>query len=221
MSKASDRAYKAIRDLILSGSLGPGAQLKEEELAELCGVSRTPVRDAMRRLEAEMFINRTESQRSFVPEWSSDDVEDVFALRIRMEGYAAYRAAQRIKPQQLAALTAVNAELGALLAEDGPNLTDAFLENNRRFHTLLTDAAGSERVRLMLARIVEPPIVRKTALLFDREKMQRSYHDHGELLAALRARDPHWAEAVMTMHIRRALHTYQVENPADPPPLPE
>jgi DNA-binding GntR family transcriptional regulator len=54
MSRASDRAYSEIKAQILSGALAPGAQLKEEELAVLCGVSRTPVRDAMHRLEAEI-----------------------------------------------------------------------------------------------------------------------------------------------------------------------
>lgn len=79
----------------------------------------------------------------------------------------------------------------------------------------MTDAAGSERVRLMLARIVAPPIIRKTALLYDREKMLRSYHDHAELLAALKGRDPLWAEAVMTMHIRRALSAYREDMTED------
>lgn len=211
MSKASDRAYQAIRDLILSGELGPGAQLKEEELAELCGVSRTPVRDAMRRLEAEMFINRTESQRSFVPSWSEDDIADVFSLRVRLEGYAAARAAEHVSQSQLEALQAINAQMDAVLAADGSGMVDAFIDNNRRFHTILTEAAGSDRVRLMLSRIVAPPIVRKTALLYDRDKMLRSHRDHIELAAALESRDPAWAEAVMGAHIRRAFHAFRGE----------
>jgi DNA-binding GntR family transcriptional regulator len=211
MSKASDRAYKVIRDLILSGELGPGAQLKEEELAELCGVSRTPVRDAMRRLEAEMFISRTESQRSFVPVLTADDIADVFALRVRLEGYAAARAARLITAAQLEALQLINSHMDAALAADGPQVVDAFIDNNRRFHAILVEAAQSDRVRMMISRVVAPPIVRKTALLYDREKMQRSHQDHVELVDALVSRDPHWAEAVMGVHIRRAFHTYSGE----------
>ena len=60
MSRASDRAYNHIRNMILSGELSPGEQIREEALAELCGVSRTPVRDALRRLEAELFTRRNE-----------------------------------------------------------------------------------------------------------------------------------------------------------------
>ena len=66
MSRASDRAYEQIRNMILSGLLEPGAQIGEEHLAEICGVSRTPVRDALRRLEADLFIKKSESQRTFV-----------------------------------------------------------------------------------------------------------------------------------------------------------
>ncbi|MDP4927437.1 MAG: GntR family transcriptional regulator, partial [Sphingorhabdus sp.] len=58
MSRASDRAYNHIRSMILSGELQPGSQIREEALAELCGVSRTPVRDSLRRLETEMFVRR-------------------------------------------------------------------------------------------------------------------------------------------------------------------
>ena len=80
MSRASDRAYAEIRGLILSGEIAPGAQLKEEQLAELCGVSRTPVRDALRRLEADLYIVRSGSQRAFVADWSREEVDEMFAL---------------------------------------------------------------------------------------------------------------------------------------------
>ena len=108
MSRASDRAYSHIRSMILSGELQPGLQIREEALAELCGVSRTPVRDALRRLEAELFIRRNESQRSFVADWSLDDLEEAFQLRAMLEAYAARRAATRISWDQLARLRSHN-----------------------------------------------------------------------------------------------------------------
>ena len=66
MSRASNRAYETIRSMILSGELQAGAQLAEEALAERCGVSRTPVRDALRRLEADLLVTRTDTHRCFV-----------------------------------------------------------------------------------------------------------------------------------------------------------
>ena len=72
MTRAADRAYAEIRSLILSGDAAPGTQLTEEQLADICGVSRTPVRDALRRLEAELYIVRSGSQRAFVADWSRE-----------------------------------------------------------------------------------------------------------------------------------------------------
>ena len=93
ISSAADKAYSGIRALILDGKLAPGEQLKEEELADRIGVSRTPIRDALRRLEAEFFIARSDSQRSFVAEQSVEDIDEIFTLRALLEGHAAARAA--------------------------------------------------------------------------------------------------------------------------------
>ena len=207
MSRASDRAYQEIRARIVSGALSPGAQLREEELASLCGVSRTPVRDALRRLEAEMFIWRSDSQRSFVAEWSIDDVDEIFLLRGMLEGHAASRAALRINQAQLGELRDHNDAIEVALA-GGRRSVEAFLSHNREFHRVLLEAAGSERLSSLLARLVEQPIVLRTALHYDRAQLQRSWAEHAELLAALEKRDPVWARSIMTGHIRRAFHAY-------------
>jgi len=72
MSKAADQAYSHIRSAILNGELAPGSPLREENLAEVTGVSRTPVREALRRLEVEQLVQRTDSKRCFVADWSLD-----------------------------------------------------------------------------------------------------------------------------------------------------
>lgn len=207
MSRASERAYQEIRSRILAGILSPGSQLKEEELADVCGVSRTPVREALRRLEAEMFVRRTESQRTFVIDWSVDDIEEAFALRAMLEGHAAERAAVRIAANQLAELQELNDGIAVVLDVGQPDV-ERFLAFNRRFHSLLLEAAGSERLSSILGQLVEQPIVLRTALLYDRVQLERSHREHGELLAALVRRDSAWAKAVMVGHIRRAFHAY-------------
>lgn len=207
MSKASDRAYDKIRARILSGELKPGGQLKEEELAEICGVSRTPVRDAMARLESEMFIYRSESQRSFVSEWSIDDVEEVFTLRTMLESHAASRAAQRADEATIRMLRANNAEIAKAIRGPAPDV-DAFLRLNRAYHSIVLEAAASDRLALMLNRLVLQPIVHRTALRYDRAQLERSLSEHEEVVAAIARHDPQWAGAVMTSHIRRAYHVY-------------
>lgn len=210
MSRASDRAYDAIRNLILTGTLAPGTQVKEEELADLCGVSRTPVRDAMHRLEAEMFIQRSDSQRSFVSNWSNEDVDELFTLRTMLEGHAAARAAERVTPEILDALHRNIATIGDAIHRPEPDV-DAFLTMNAVFHGLIVQAAASHQLATMLNRLVLQPIVHRTALRYDADQLARSLSEHVEIVAALEQRDGDWARAVMTSHIRRAFHVYRSE----------
>ena len=207
MSRASDHAYSQIRSMILQGLLQPGEQIREEQLADICGVSRTPIRDALRRLETDAFIRRSESQRSFVADWSLDDIEEAFQLRSMLEGRAARRAAQRIDGDRLDRLKGHNSALGRAIDADHPDVPN-FLEHNRHFHAIITEAAASQQLSTMLARLVEQPVVTRTAHQYDRENLQRSYREHEELLAAFARRDGDWAEAVMAAHIRRAFHAY-------------
>lgn len=207
MSKASDRAYAQIRGLILSGELQPGSQLGEEALAERCGVSRTPVRDALRRLEAELLVKRSESQRSFVAGWSLDDVGDAFELRAMLEGHAARRAAERMTDERIGRLRAINRAIGVAVRASPPDVA-GFLDNNRDFHALILDTAGSPRLSALLGTLIEQPVVWRTAHHYGREALLRSHGEHDELLAAFARRDGAWAEAVMAAHIRRAFHAY-------------
>ena len=207
MSRASDHAYTVIRGMILSGELPPGAQLSEEALALRCEVSRTPVRDALRRLESDLLIRRSESQRSFVADWSDDDIEDAFELRAMLEAQAARRAATRIAPAQLEALRHHNRLIGAAIAGDKADIP-AFLEHNRAFHEIILAAAGSSRLASLLTRLIEQPVVWRTAQNYDRENLRRSHHEHEELVAAFDRRDAGWAASIMAGHIRRAYHAY-------------
>jgi DNA-binding GntR family transcriptional regulator len=207
MSRASDHAYTVIRGMILAGELPPGAQLSEEALALRCEVSRTPVRDALRRLESDLLIRRSESQRSFVADWSDDDIEDAFELRAMLEAQAARRAATRIAAAQLEALRHHNRLIGAAIAGDLADIP-AFLEHNRAFHEIILAAAGSSRLASLLTRLIEQPVVWRTAQNYDRENLRRSHHEHEELVAAFDRRDAGWAASIMAGHIRRAYHAY-------------
>lgn len=207
MNRASDQAYDTIRAMILSGEVRSGDKLSEEALAHRCGVSRTPVREALRRLEAELLIRRSDTLRSFVADWSMGDVEDAFVLRGLLESHAARQAAQRIKPAQLVELKAINARLSGFVKGDEPDV-GGFLETNREFHALVLEAAASPRLAAALGRVIEQPVVWRTARLYTREDLLRSHGEHEELIAALERNDGQWAEAVMRAHIRRAFHTY-------------
>ncbi|MGQ0590898.1 MAG: GntR family transcriptional regulator [Sphingosinicella sp.] len=208
MSKASELAYRYIRGSILEGRFAAGTQLREEFLAEACGVSRTPVREALRRLESEHFIRRTESQRTFVADWSIDEIGESFVLRAMLEGHAAARAAERIEDSAITALIDLNRAIQRTVEGESIDV-DAFLDNNRDFHGIILKSAGSERLAAVLGGLIEQPILLRTARQYDREQILRSFSEHDELVLAFRRRDPDWARAVMTAHIRRAFHAYR------------
>ena len=208
MSRASDIAYQEIRRRIIGGELPPGSQLKEEELADLCGVSRTPVRDALRRLEAEMLIRRSDTQRTFVPEWSYDDLNEIFDLRTLLESQAARRAALHVTPAQLDALKACSDAVARAVHRMPYPDVDGFVTENRIFHDIIFKAARSERLARMSSLIVEQLVVYRTAARYDRSDFIRSQNDHEELTVALAKGDPEWAASIMTNHIRRAAHAY-------------
>lgn len=212
MSRASERAYAEIRSLILSGDAPPGSPLTEEALADICGVSRTPVREALRRLETELYIVRSDSQRLFVANWNSEDLAEMFALRAMLESHAAARAATRITAGALDALRVSNAGLAAAIAAQTPDVA-TFLAENRRFHEIIIAAAASPRLSSILAALVEQPVIRRTAARYGRDELARSAHEHGELIQAFAAADSEWARAVMTGHIRRAFHAFSAAEP--------
>ncbi len=206
MSRASDKAYQLIREEIISGRIAPRSRLKEEDLAKLCGVSRTPIRDALRRLEADMLVVRSDTQRSYVPALGRDDVTEIFQLRTMMEGYAAERAASRITPEQLQQLKAFDEEITKAVGGEKKDY-EAFVHFNRMFHDLIVEAAQAPRLARVLELLVEQPLLQRPALRLGFEGVRHSHAGHQDIISALEANDPQWAKDSMQAHVRHALHT--------------
>lgn len=206
MAKAAETAYSKIREGILSGRFKPGQHLKEAELVEFCGVSRTPVRTALHRLAAEDFVDAQSNQGARVRDWSAEDIEELFGLRALLEGHAAAKAAQNIDSEGLQAfaeaLTAMDEVLDSTLT--GPEKTAEFLRLNGIIHRIVWSATGSARLVGILSSLVDQSLQVRTAQAFDLHRIAQSHHHHQELLSALQARDGVWAEAVMRSHIRAA-----------------
>lgn len=207
MSRASEQAYAKIRAHLLSGAVKPSEQLTEDQLSQITGVSRTPVREAVRRLEDELLLVRSDTKRLFVADWSRDDIEEMFALRQMLECHAAERAALRLSREQIANLETINRELKGATDQLQPDVA-RFLDANRAFHEVIIDAAHSPRLGQLLAKLVEAPVVLRTARNYSPEDLRQSARDHDELIAAFEARDAEWARAVMGSHLRRAFHTF-------------
>jgi DNA-binding GntR family transcriptional regulator len=206
MSNAVDRAYDKIRAAILDGSLAPGSRLKEKTLVEDCGVSRTPVRDALRRLAAEGYVSIQPNQGAQVRSWSTEDLDELFALRALLEGYAAKRAAKLITAEGLNRLEKVVAQMNAILTTEMPDEEKIaeFLLLNRAVHEPIWEASGSKRLISMLSTLVEQALVVHTVKYFTMDRIATSHRHHEALLMALKAGDESWAESIMTSHIYAA-----------------
>lgn len=201
MSNAAERAYQIIRDRIMSGAFAPGAPLREEMLAAEIGVSRTPVRDALRRLLADGLVESTRNYGTFVTEITWDDLQEVYELRGMLENFAARRAAQRITPDELAELERLVEAMESLEGSEEERIA-RFSALNREFHTVIVRAARSRHLEGMLARVFQVPLVLlKQYRIQEWVNITRSNRQHREIVEALRARNPEWAGLMVAAHL--------------------
>jgi DNA-binding GntR family transcriptional regulator len=202
MPRATDTAYEAVRQMILSGEAEAGSRLGEAELAETLGLSRTPVREALQRLGADGLVDVLPHRGARVARWTRDDLAEIFELRSLLEPYAAARAARLGRDEAVLAELRGHCAAMERAAADGDLTRVAQL--NSRFHAALIDASGNRRLPAMLTSVMHAPLILGTFRRYDAEAMARSMNHHRELVAALTARDPAWAESVMRSHVRAA-----------------
>jgi DNA-binding GntR family transcriptional regulator len=202
--RAVDRAYLAIREGIITGRFPAGSRLTEQEVVAAAGVSRTPVREALRRLHGEGLLEFTPNQGAVVSDWSEADTDEIFELRSMLESYGARRAARRVTAEQLAELRQLAQEQYREAVERRGNYLERIGELNSRFHRRLQEAAGSARLDRALASLIEAPLIMKTFLKYTPDDLQRSAAHHLELVQALAAGDADWAASVMASHVHAA-----------------
>jgi DNA-binding GntR family transcriptional regulator len=207
--RAADLAYERIRQGILDSRWASGEHLRENELAEITGVSRTPVREALRRLEADGLVTLVPNLGARVNAWGEQDLDEIFGLRTVLESHAVLLAAQRISLPQLAELFRLCVAMEDLVAAY-PDVNHQELSvYNDQFHGLLLEASGNRRLQLLLKQVVEMPLVVRTFVRYSRRDLSRSMAHHREITEALSAGDGRWAAAVMESHVRagRAVFT--------------
>lgn len=202
--RASERAHVALREAILRGELAAGAHLGEVELAERLGVSRTPVREALSRLASEGLVEVLPHRGARVAQFSPDDLDGIFDVRLALEPRATGRAATRATAADLDALDDLARRM-LVVGSPGPDQDlDALVPLNREFHARLLDVAAAPALSGALANVVHTPVVLRTFHAYDAASLHRSLAHHAEIVAALRARDADWASAVMRSHIGNA-----------------
>ncbi|MFI6938800.1 GntR family transcriptional regulator [Streptomyces sp. NPDC050418] len=190
-----EKVLAELRQDIVAGRLRPGDRLVERELAERLGVSRVPVREAVRALVAEGFVHFDTPRRALVRRLDATDVQELFELREALEVYAAGLAAQRATPEALADLSELlDRAAVATGAEDAETITDI----NTLFHDRILAMAGNG----LLMSVMEPVDGRLRWMTRRNEEWPTLLAEHRELYAALASGDPERARASALGHVR-------------------
>ncbi|HOG78408.1 MAG TPA: GntR family transcriptional regulator [Anaerolineaceae bacterium] len=192
------RAYDALKAAILSFALMPGEPLVEAELARRLGISKTPVRNALARLEKEGFIAKQPYKGYNVAEISQQTVIEIFAVRAALEGLAAREATAHLTPGALA-------EAAALLAEHAGAAERGDLEQastlNRQFHDLLLRLANNAWLTQILSNLDEHLQRYRLLSAFQAGRLEKSVAEHAAILQALQAGDAAAAEVAARQHL--------------------
>jgi DNA-binding GntR family transcriptional regulator len=199
---AREKTYDYLKTNILSGHFIPGERLAEEHLAEELGVSRTPVREALHKLEQEGLIEPLESRGFRVPQDSPEEIEDLFDIRTVLEGYTLKIICERITDEQMAMLEEIIEKADDALRR---KRIDEVFQWNTQFHdTLHSLVADKRRFHSLIVNM------RKYVLRYRKDTLQhlgaakRAIDGHRQILLALKLKDPELCDRVMRIHIQQA-----------------
>ena len=198
---ASDVATELLRNAIIDGTLNPGQRLKEEELARSLGISRTPVREALVMLQAEGLIDASPNRGAMVRSHSSAELDDLYQLRALLEAHAARRGAARATDELITELWASCERFDGLIAKGKVN---DLVQENFVFHSLILDAAASDRLSSIVRMVTDLPLVYRSYIWYSEEQRRISLHYHQQIARALEARDGERADLLMKEHVYEA-----------------
>jgi DNA-binding GntR family transcriptional regulator len=211
-----DKLAATLQARVLNGELPMGARLRQAALAEEFGVSRTPVREALRKLQASGLVELRPNRGALVRGLSSREVRDAYEVRAELEGLAAELAALHVHHEHIDRLRQAQEEFRAALAdavaarEAGGELPQDVSERwgraNDLFHQAIQEAAGNDVLTATLAHLHRsfPRDLTRTVLRESTMLLNENVSEHGAILEAIERRDAATARELMVAHVRRA-----------------
>jgi DNA-binding GntR family transcriptional regulator len=207
---ADEIAFR-IQAAILDGEYPAGTHLQQEELCRRFGVSRTPVREALRKLQAQHLVELVPNKGATVRSLSRDELAEIYALRAELEGFAAELAAPRMEPAALAELDEAHARMERAIAAAADGASEAGVNAavtaaNERFHAVIHAAGGNRRLDRLLAELqgLFPKDYVWRAITSADEAQRLNLDEHVEIRDALARGDGAAARRAMRAHVAHA-----------------
>ena len=192
--------FENLKQALIKGKIVPGSRLIESRLADALGISRTPVREAIHKLEREGYLKKLPRGGFVALGFSKDDIEETFGIRSILESYAARLAAEKHEEK---ALKPLEDKIAAYQECLDKNDLDSLLQINTEFHELLYDLSRSPRLVKMINDLKDQ-IYRSRKVILKNEKMARiSNEDHIMMLEYIRRRDGEGVEKLVRDHLIR------------------
>jgi len=191
--------FRLLVEAIEAGDLAPGTRLRETELAERFGVSRTPIREGLKQLEAQGLARHEPNRGMVIPVLDNDEINELYVIREVLEGTAARLAAQHATEAEIALLQ-------DMVAADQERLEDvqALIASNQGFHRRLTLASHNRYLVAQMEHMKQYRLLLGGTTLADAERRAKAVAEHAKLVEAIAARDTQKAEELARAHILSA-----------------
>ena len=195
---------ETLRDAIRRGILKPGERLMEIQLAEELGVSRTPVREAIRKLELEGYVIMMPRRGTYVANLSIRDVNEVFEIRTSLESLSNGLAAERITDEELEQLQRLLVVIGKYIEE---NDMDKIVETDTKFHDLLYQASRNQRLIGIISNLREQLTRFRTTSMSFPGRLKETLEEHREIVEAIAQGDVKAARKAAEKHMEKSEQT--------------
>jgi DNA-binding GntR family transcriptional regulator len=209
-----EAAYANIRDRIISGELPPGYLLKEVALAEHMKLSRTPIREALRRLSESGLVEIQPNRGARVVGWSQTQMAETYEIRAILESHAAQLAAKSISDSELELLDNLVEDMERVVTSEREEDILELANINQLFHHTVLEASGNKQLIGLVTSVSQVAMLVRDRAQLGIEFRKQTNHQHRDILAALRTGDGAWAKVAMESHILAALNAATV-GPAD------
>jgi DNA-binding GntR family transcriptional regulator len=203
----AEQIYQSLKAHIIDGNLEPGCRLYETEVADHFGASRTPVREALRRLEQDFLVERVAQGGMRVVSMDNESIRDLFNLRAVLECYAIELACERITAEQIATLKQIRAQAMALLDNQEVG-RDYLLKNilalNSQFHETIYEATGSRYILRMISHLRGIVLGMRTLSIQADQALPQAWEEHSRLIELLEKGDRKTSAQLIKVHIEHA-----------------